>query len=171
LVIIVMGISGCGKSTVGGMLSERMGMHFAEGDAYHPPANVDKMSKGQPLNDDDRMPWLKSMADDIKLWADQDIPAVLSCSALKKSYRTILTNGNPKVRLVHLHGNPDIVRERMSKRVDHFMPPSLIDSQIATLEIPELQERVLTLDIAKDPVKLVEQIIAAFDLASFARTK
>jgi gluconokinase len=164
LVIIVMGISGCGKSTVGGMLADRMGMRFAEGDAYHTAENIAKMSKGQPLNDDDRMPWLESMAHDIKSWTEHNIPAVLSCSALKKSYRDILINGNPKVRLVHLHGDVQIVRNRMARRRDHYMPTSLIDSQIATLEIPDTQERVLTLNIADDPVKIVDQIIAALHL-------
>jgi gluconokinase len=165
-----MGISGCGKSTVGQMLAEKLGMRFAEGDDYHPPANVAKMSKGQPLNDNDRMPWLKSMADDIKSWTEQDIPAVLSCSALKKSYRNILTNGNPKVRLVHLHGDTQIVRDRMTKRRDHYMPPSLIDSQIATLEIPEAQEKVLTINLADDPVKIVDQIIVTLNLRSTAHS-
>jgi gluconokinase len=163
-----MGISGCGKSTVGSMLAEKMGMRFAEGDAYHPPQNVAKMSEGQPLNDADRLPWLKSMATDIKSWADNDIPAVLSCSALKKSYRKILTSGNPKVRLVHLHGDTQIVRDRMAKRRDHYMPPSLIDSQIATLEIPDERERVLTFDIADDPAKIVDQIIAVLQLSKTA---
>jgi gluconokinase len=166
-----MGISGCGKSTVGSMLAERMGMRFAEGDTYHPSDNVAKMSKGQPLNDDDRMPWLKSMANDIKSWTDQNVPAVLSCSALKKSYRNILTNGNPKVRLVHLHGDAQIVRDRMAKRRNHYMPTSLIDSQIATLEIPDAQEKVLTLNIADDPVKIVDQIISEFDLVKATRTR
>jgi gluconokinase len=164
VVIILMGISGCGKSTVGDLLAKRLGVRFAEGDAYHPPENVTKMSSGYALNDDDRLPWLQSMAADIKRWSDQGIGAVLSCSALKKSYRAILSNGNPNVRLVHLHGEADIVRRRMAARRDHFMPPSLIDSQISTLELPDAEENVLTVDIAAPQKDIADAIIFKLNL-------
>jgi carbohydrate kinase (thermoresistant glucokinase family) len=164
VIIILMGIAGAGKSTIGRLLADRMGVRFAEGDVYHPPENVSKMSTGQPLSDEDRFPWLRRMAADILMWSDEGLSAVLSCSALKKSYRTILAGNNPQVCFVHLHGAADLVRERMARRRDHFMPTSLIDSQLATLEMPEGEANVLTLDIAAAPEEIVEAIIRKLHL-------
>jgi gluconokinase len=161
-----MGISGSGKSTVGGLLAQKTGMRFAEGDTYHPARNVAKMSAGEALNDDDRLPWLQSMARDIRAWADNDVVAVISCSALKKSYRKILSGNHANVRFVHLHGEADIVRKRMSKRLDHFMPTSLIESQIATLEMPDDNEKIFHVDIAQAPETIADIIISKFNLSS-----
>ncbi len=156
MVFIVMGVSGSGKTTIGKMLAEKKSIPFYDADDFHPEANVAKMKSGQPLNDDDRKPWLETLAGEIKKWRGLQ-GAVLACSALKSSYRTIL-DPEDKVFWIHLKGDKDTIRKRMQARTDHYMPPTLLDSQFAALEEPE---GVLSLDIAKPPEKLLGEILTA----------
>ena len=146
--IIVMGVSGCGKSSVGAMLADRLGLAFVEGDALHPKANVEKMAMGTPLTDDDRWPWLDIIGADMASTLDRGEGIVVSCSALKKVYRDRLraaTGG--RLRFVYLHGSRELLTERMGARTGHFMPVSLLDSQLATLEVPTGEPGVVTVDI------------------------
>lgn len=136
MVVVVMGVAGCGKSTVGPLIARELGGDFAEGDTFHPPANVAKMSRGEPLDDSDRMPWLVAMADAIRVWQAKEKPTVLACSALRQRYRDILAGGSAQVRFVFLRGAQETIADRIGRRRDHFMPPSLLESQFATLEEP-----------------------------------
>lgn len=136
MVVVVMGVAGCGKSTVGPLIARAIGGDFAEGDTFHPPANVAKMSRGEPLDDSDRMPWLAAMADAIRGWRGKDRPTVLACSALRQRYRDILAGGSADVRFVFLRGTQATIADRIGRRRDHFMPPSLLASQFAALEEP-----------------------------------
>ncbi len=154
MVVVLMGVAGSGKSTVGPLLAARLGGDFAEGDTFHPPANVAKMSGGQPLDDDDRRPWLDAMAAAIREWRMKDRPTVLGCSALKAAYRDILSGGSREVRFVHLAGTKQLVAERLAARRGHFMPSSLLDSQFAALEAPA---DALVLDIAGSPEALAAE--------------
>jgi len=137
MVVVVMGVAGCGKSTIGPLIARALGADFAEGDTFHPPANVAKMSRGEPLDDSDRMPWLAAMADAIREWQAKERPTVLACSALRQRYREILAGGSADVRFVFLRGTQATIADRIGRRRDHFMPPSLLASQFATLEEPE----------------------------------
>jgi gluconokinase len=137
MVVVVMGVAGCGKSTVGPLIARALDADFAEGDTFHPPANVAKMSRGEPLDDSDRMPWLAAMADAIRDWQAKEKPTVLACSALRQRYREILAGGSADVRFVFLRGSHATIADRIGRRRDHFMPPSLLASQFATLEEPE----------------------------------
>jgi gluconokinase len=139
-VLVVMGVAGSGKSTLGAALAVRLGWPFQEGDDLHPPANIAKMSAGIPLTDADRAPWLAA----IGAWIDGCIAqgggGVIACSALKAAYRRTLTEGRPAVRLVFLDASKSLIAGRMASRTGHFMPPSLIDSQFADLEPPTMEE-------------------------------
>lgn len=152
--VVVGGISGSGKSTVGAALAERLGVEFCDGDDLHPEANVAKMRAGTPLTDEDRWPWL----DAIAAWLAEREAGVVACSALRRSYRDHLRAAVPDVEVLLLHGDADLIRERQASRGQHFMPASLLDSQIATLEPLEPDEAGATLDVA-DPV---EEIVAAY---------
>jgi carbohydrate kinase (thermoresistant glucokinase family) len=154
MVVVLMGVAGCGKSTVGPLLAARLGGDFAEGDTFHPASNVEKMRGGRALDDDDRLPWLEAMAAAIRAWRTKDRPTVLGCSALKAAYRDILSGGSQEVRFVHLHGTKAQVAERLAARRGHFMPASLLDSQFAALEAPD---DALVLDIAASPEKLADE--------------
>ncbi|CAN7190059.1 gluconokinase [Rhizobium leguminosarum] len=146
--IIVMGVSGCGKSSVGEKLAEALHLAFVEGDALHPAANVEKMSKGIPLTDDDRMPWLDRIGEDIKASLEKSEGIIVSCSALKRLYRDRLraaAGGN--LFFVYLEGSRALLMKRMGERKGHFMPVSLLDSQLATLEVPTGEPGVVTVDI------------------------
>jgi gluconokinase len=146
--VIVMGVSGCGKSSVGEAISEALGLEFVEGDGLHPASNVEKMSRGIPLTDEDRMPWLDVIGDTMKAKLERNEGIVVSCSALKRSYRDRLraaVDGN--LFFVYLHGSKDLLTRRMGERTGHFMPPSLLESQLATLEVPTGEPRVATVDI------------------------
>ncbi|NJM29538.1 MAG: gluconokinase [Rhizobiales bacterium] len=142
------------------LLAKRLGGELAEGDAYHPAANVEKMSRGEPLDDADREPWLRAIAADIACWTQRGENAIVTCSALKRSYRDILRTGGPIV-FVHLKGSPDLLRARMAGRQHHFMPLSLLPSQLATLEPPGADEPAIEIDIAQTPETIVERILAA----------
>lgn len=154
LQLLVMGVSGSGKSTIGARLAEALGLPFADADAFHPPANVAKMSAGIALADADRWPWL----DALGAWlAAQPAGGVIACSALKRAYRDRLRGAVPGLRIVHLAGEPEMIASRQAARENHFMPPSLMASQFATLEAPGPDEAALILNITAPP----EAIIAA----------
>jgi len=158
---VVMGVSGCGKSTVGRELADARGAAYVEGDAFHPPANVAKMSAGQPLDDDDRADWLRALQQQIRGARERNVNLVVSCSALKRRYRDLLREGDPALRFAHLHGPRDLIAERLSARRDHYMPPLLLDSQLAALEPLEQDEMGINLDIRQAPAQLVNEILAS----------
>lgn len=152
--IVVMGVSGCGKSSIGERLADHLGLPFLEGDSLHPAANIAKMSAGIPLDDADRWPWLEIIGKRLEEASDTGI--VISCSALKRVYRSALRQaaGSPLV-FVYLKGTRDILLNRMTERPGHFFKASLLDSQLATLESPEGEDRVVTVDIAPTPDGIV----------------
>lgn len=150
--IVVMGVSGSGKSTVGKLIAAQLGCPFRDADSFHPPANIEKMSRGEPLTDDDRWPWLRAIA----AWIDEHRAAgttcVATCSALKRAYRDIVTDRqSPDVRLVYLKGNFDLIEARLKARKGHFMPPALLRSQFEALEEPADDEHPVTVLIDAAP--------------------
>ena len=153
-----MGVSGSGKSTVGALLAQALQVPFLEGDSFHPPANVARMAAGIALTDADREGWLRTLAGQLKQHALSGV--VLSCSALKRRYRDVLRSGAPNVAVIYLAGRPDVLAQRMAGRSGHYMPPSLLTSQLATLEPPQADEDALTLDIAHAPPELVRDALA-----------
>lgn len=161
LVILIMGVAGSGKTTVGELLARELGWRFDDADSFHPPANVAKMSAGTPLTDEDRQPWLIAIRRHIDGCLERGEGAVVTCSALKESYRKILLGDDPRVKLVHLQGSRELLWARISSRQNHFMKPAMLDSQLATLEEPT---NALTLDIAPEPSELVNAIRRAYDL-------
>ena len=166
--VVVMGVSGCGKSTVGAMLAEIAGGEFLDGDSLHPEANIAKMSRGVPLDDNDREPWLRDIGARLGGAMRQGRTLVLGCSALKRSYRDLIRSGAPDVVFVHLAGSRELLWERMQARPGHFMPASLLDSQLATLQELEPDEDGVVLDIGVAPAELAEA--AARWLAGIGRT-
>jgi gluconokinase len=163
--IVVMGVSGSGKSTVAATLVDRLGWEFAEGDDFHPPANVAKMHAGQPLDDDDRWPWLRSLAAWIGEQERAGRSVVVTCSALKRSYRDLLRKGHPSVWFAHVTADPDLIRERIEHRTGHYMPASLLDSQLATLEPLADDEPGARVSGAGSPPSVVAELLAALDTA------
>lgn len=159
--IVVMGVSGCGKSTVGRLLAGHLGLDYIEGDDLHPAENVARMAAGVALTDADRQGWLQALAGRLADANAQGRGLVLSCSALKRSYRDVLRTGAPDVRFVHLHGARELLTARMHDRPGHYMPPSLLDSQLATLESPGADEQVLSFDIAQTPQDIARAALAA----------
>lgn len=157
MIVVVMGVSGSGKSTIGPLLAQALGGEFAEGDRFHPPANVAKMKGGTPLNDADRMPWLQAMADAIRDWHKAGKTVVLGCSALKHSYRKILRGAAPGVRFVWLKGEQALIAERLAARKGHFMPPALLQSQFAALEPPR---EAIVADISASPEAIAAAVLA-----------
>jgi len=147
IVFIVMGVSGCGKSTIADALAERLGYHRLEGDALHPPANIEKMSHGIPLTDEDRWPWLEKIATQIRTWVAAGEPGVITCSALKRAYRDVLSGGSHAVCFLYLKGTKEEILPRLSHRTGHFMPTSLLDSQFATLQEPTQDEMMVELHV------------------------
>ena len=162
--MILAGVSGSGKTTVGSLLAGRLGWPYAEGDSFHPPANIAKMTAGIPLTDADRWPWLAA----IRAWIDARIAAggsgVVACSALKRSYRDYLREGRPDVRLVFLDVSHDQDLARLRARRGHFFPPRLLDSQFADLEPPHPDEDALVLTASASPDELVRQIISGLGI-------
>ncbi len=143
--IVIMGVSGCGKSSVGAALAEKLGTTYVDGDDLHPAANIAKMSAGIPLNDEDRWPWLALVGDSL---AKSEGTAIIGCSALKRVYRdTIRAKVSESVLFIHLAGSKELIAGRMGKRAGHFMPGTLLDSQFATLEPPQSDELALTVSI------------------------
>ncbi len=157
-VVLLMGVAGSGKTTVGRLLAQRLGWEWQEGDTLHPPANIAKMSAGIPLTDADRWPWLAAIAAVIDGWRAQDRPGVVACSALRRAYRDILIGARKDVALVYLHGERELIERRMAARRAHFMPVALLDSQFATLEPPAPDEHALVLGIEASPEALAERI-------------
>lgn len=153
-----MGVSGCGKSEIGKRLATHLGIEYVEGDAYHPAANVAKMSAGMPLDDTDRSGWLKVLRDKIAEARYQGCGLVLSCSSLKRHYRDLLRTGDPDLTFVHLHGDRELISSRMQARPGHFMPPALLDSQLRDLELLQADERGFQADIRLAPDDLIAQI-------------
>ncbi|MDK6077180.1 MULTISPECIES: gluconokinase [Massilia] len=157
---VVMGVSACGKSDIGTRLAQALGAPFIEGDRFHLPENVAKMSAGIPLDDEDRRGWLQALRAEMERAWTTDPVVVLSCSALKRAYRDVLRGDGGDVRFVHLHGDRDLIAQRMAARSGHFMPVSLLDSQLRTLEPLQPDERGVTLDVREPPQRLVEQVLA-----------
>ena len=157
--LVVMGVSGTGKTTVATGVATRLGWNFQEGDALHPQSNVDKMSAGKPLTDEDRAPWLELCRDWLREQVKLGKGAVLTCSALKRIYRDTLSKGLP-VEFVHLQISPDVLTERMNQRSGHFMPPSLLPSQLATLEEPGDDEPVIRVSGEAPPPLILEQLLS-----------
>ena len=159
-VLVVMGVSGSGKTTIGALLARRLGWEFADGDDFHPPANVAKMHGGVPLTDDDRWPWLRAIAAWIAATRRAGGHGVVACSALKRRYREILLDGSPAVRLVHLRGGPELIGGRLAARHGHFMPESLLRSQYEALEEPGPEEAPIVVEVVGDPKEIVDRIVA-----------
>jgi carbohydrate kinase (thermoresistant glucokinase family) len=158
-VIIVMGVCGCGKSTLGQTLAQALGVPYIEGDDLHPPHNVALMAAGTPLTDGDRAGWLDRIGE--RLVQARDTGAVVTCSALRRIYRDRLRAAAPALRLVHLHGEPALLAERMGQRTGHYMPATLLPSQLQILEMPGPDEAATTLDIALPPEALVRLALQA----------
>ena len=158
---VVMGVSGCGKSSVGKALADSLGWGFYDADDFHPPANVAKMATGIPLNDSDRASWLASLHELISSSLKADKPGVLACSALKERYRQQLIKSNDGVQIVYLKGSYDLIWSRMGKRTDHFMKPQMLRSQFETLEEPT---NALTIDISLPVDEIVREIISDLSL-------
>ena len=157
---VVMGITGSGKSTVGATLAHTLGLDFVEGDDYHPLENVRRMASGIPLTDDDRASWLRALATRIREAKDAGTGLVMTCSALKRSYRDVLRAAAPDLRFVFLKGSRALIAERLAGRRGHFMPASLLDSQLATLEEPALDEHAWTYDIRESAQEIVDDLVA-----------
>jgi len=157
---VVMGVSGCGKSTVGQALAARLHVAFVEGDQFHPPANVAKMSAGLPLDDEDRAGWLLALQEELRRAAGRGVGLVVSCSSLKRRYRDLLRAGDPALRFAHLDGPRELIAARMQARHDHYMPPSLLDSQFRDLQPLQADEAGVTLSITLAPDELVARILA-----------
>jgi gluconokinase len=158
MILIVMGVSGCGKTTIGEMLAERLKCDFADADSFHSQANKDKMHKGIPLTDDDRWPWLKAIRASIVEKQADNTTHVYACSALKHVYRDILRDGNKDVTFVYLKGTAELLKERIKTRKGHFFDPALLQSQLDTLEPPGADEAI-EVDIAWSPEKIVESVL------------
>ena len=158
--IVMMGVSGSGKTSVGSGLALRLGWQFFDGDDFHPPQNVQKMAQGTPLTDADRIPWLEELQKLIHTQFMQDNSIVLACSALKASYREILCENNPDVIFVHLVGSFQLIADRMRERSDHYMKASMLESQFATLEVPA---DALSVSIDQPVASIIEEIIQSLD--------
>jgi carbohydrate kinase (thermoresistant glucokinase family) len=158
-VVVVMGVSGAGKTTVGERLAERLRWKFLEGDLLHPPENVAKMKRGEPLTDADRAPWLAAVAEAIDAWRHRREHGVITCSALKRSYRRQIIGERHNVRLVYLEGPRELIAARLASRRGHFMPASLLDSQFATLEPPGPDENPITISIDRPLPEIIDRIL------------
>lgn len=162
--LVVMGVAGSGKTTVATLLAARLGWTFAEADEFHPQANIDKMSAGIPLTDDDRWPWLESMRDWLTTQAEAGRSTVVTCSALKRAYRDVLRGATGRVRFVHLAAPAEAIGDRLGHRSGHFMPVSLLPSQFATLQPLLSTEDGVTVDAEGTPESVADAALAALDL-------
>jgi gluconokinase len=163
--LVVMGVSGSGKSTIADKLAERLRWSYEDGDKYHPASNVAKMSAGHPLTDEDRWPWLQAIADEIDRVCRAGQHAVIACSALKRAYRDILVHGRDDVRIVYLNGTQKLIADRLARRKDHFMPPGLLASQFRTLEPPDRSEMPVTVSIDASVDAIVDDIVRQLGLS------
>jgi len=161
--LIVMGVSGSGKSTIGEKLAERLNWNFEDGDKFHPASNVAKMRAGHPLTDEDRWPWLQAIADEIDRICKAGQHAVIACSALRRAYRDVLVHGRSDVRMIYLKGSQELIAGRLAQRKGHFMPPGLLDSQFKTLEPPDRNENPVTVSIDAAVDAIVDDIIRQLD--------
>lgn len=162
-VVVVMGVSGSGKTTIGALLAGRLGWVYAEADDFHPQSNVDKMAAGRPLTDEDRWPWLEAIAGWIRERRAAGEPGVVSCSALKRAYRDLLCGGDPLVRLVYLEGSQELIERRLVARHQHFMKAGMLASQFADLEPPGPDEHPVTVSIDASPAGIVDAIVSGLD--------
>ena len=168
--VVVMGVAGCGKSTVGALLAGMIGADFLEGDDLHPPRNVERMAAGVPLTDDDRRDWLLALAQRLADARDAHRNLVVSCSALKRSYRDVLRSTAPTLAFVHLHADAALLEARLRARVDHFMPASLLASQLQTLEAPRSDERAITFDATWPPATIAAQAATWLNRTAYTGT-
>lgn len=166
VVLVLMGVSGCGKSTVAALLSRTLNWSFEEGDSLHPPANIEKMAAGHPLSDEDRWPWLARVA----AWTEECLDAgqngIISCSALKRSYRDIINRRGHGVEFVYLAGSKKLISERLAARHGHFMPTTLLESQFADLEEPTADEPNIRVQIGASAGEIAEHILSTLHLSS-----
>ena len=158
--LVVMGVSGAGKTTIGKALADHLGAEFLEGDRFHPPANIAKMSRGEALDDIDRAPWLDRLGEELARRGGEGRDVVLACSALKHAYRDRLRRFCPALRFVYLRGDPEMIRARLAARHGHFMPPELLESQFAALQEPGADEAAITVDVRTPAGRLVSDIAA-----------
>jgi gluconokinase len=166
--IVVMGVSGSGKTTIAEKLAKRLGWNCEDGDKYHPKSNVEKMSAGHPLTDEDRWPWLQAIADQIGRVCKANGHAVIACSALKRVYRDILVHGRDDVRIVYLDGTRELIASRLAARKGHFMPPGLLDSQFKTLQPPGTDENPVAVSIDASVDAIVDDIVGKLGLPQHA---
>lgn len=165
VVLVLMGVSGCGKTTVAEIIAQRLRWPFEEGDALHPPENVAKMHAGHPLDDADRAPWLARVADWVDARLDAGESGVITCSALKRNYRGLIARRGRDIEFVYLHGSRELIASRLAGRQGHFMPASLLDTQFATLEEPGPDEPAIRVEIGDAPEVIAAEIIDALGLA------
>ncbi len=165
MVILLMGVSGSGKTTIGQFLASQLGWQFADADDYHPAANIEKMQNGIPLTDSERAPWLEALRARIAGWIAEKKSVVLACSALKRAYRQSLLLA-PEVQVVYLRATPQLLQERLRERVGHFMKEGMLESQLATLEEPE-SEGAVVVDVASSPAEIVAKIVAEIRTAGW----
>lgn len=161
-VVVLTGVTGAGKSAIAGILAKQLGWDLAEGDDLHPASNVAKMSAGTPLTDEDRWPWLERVAAWIQNHTSTGMPGIITCSALKRSYRDKLSGNN--VVFAHLTASKDVIGHRLAARKDHFMPAALLDSQIAALEPPEADENAVSIMVGRTPSEVAAEIICRLSL-------
>lgn len=167
-VLVVMGVSGSGKSTIAAMLAHRLHWLYEDGDWFHPKSNIEKMHHGEPLDDHDRWPWLHAIADWIDATRRSDNRGIVACSALKRAYRDVLIGDRRDVRLVFLKGTRDLIARRVAARADHFMPPQLLDSQFAALQEPTPDERPIVVSVEPHPREIVENVVREIGLERMA---
>lgn len=163
--LIVMGVSGSGKSTVAEALAKRLDWRCEDGDKFHPASNIAKMSAGQPLTDEDRWPWLKAIADEIDRLCGKGQRAVVACSALKRAYRDVLVHGRDDVRFVFLDGTQELIAGRLAARRGHFMPSGLLESQFRTLQRPSADERPIVVSIDATVEAIVDDIVSQLEFS------
>jgi gluconokinase len=157
--LIVMGVSGSGKTTIASQLAAHLGWKFEDGDRFHPASNVAKMAAGHPLTDEDRWPWLQAIADEIDAVCQRSGRVVIACSALKRAYRDLLVHGRADVGIVFLSGTKTLIADRLARRKGHFMPPGLLDSQFKALEPPQADENTVTVSIDGSVEAIVDEIV------------
>jgi gluconokinase len=169
-VVIIMGVSGSGKSTIGSLLAQRLQWEFEDADWFHPTSNVDKMHRGIPLTDEDRWPWLRAIAAWIDKTRRSGGHGIIACSALKRRYRNVLIGDRADVRLVYLKGDETLIARRIATRHEHFMPTSLLHSQFKELEEPGPDENAIIVSIELEPREIAARILSALNLAEDNRT-